>query len=116
MLNEKDAKGGLVIYVSDSESWMDTDPDDTAWGRSRHNATSMMVAWQAFQKRNKGAKLVCIDLVPNTTRQAVGENVLNVGGFSDAVFDVIAAFVKSDGKAEQWVAQIEALSLTGQVE
>lgn len=35
--------------------------------------------------------------------------VLNIGGFSDAVFDVVAAFLRND--AERFVSEIEAIEL-----
>ena len=54
-----------------------------------------MNQWAAFKARNPNAKLVCIDLQPYATTQAAErEDVLNIGGFSDHVFDVIAEFAK----------------------
>jgi 60 kDa SS-A/Ro ribonucleoprotein len=54
--------------------------------------------------------LICIDLQPNQTTQAPErDDILNIGGFSDAVFDVIAAFLTSD--AGRFVAEVEAVSL-----
>ena len=45
---------------------------------------------QAAQPRRE---LVCIDLQPNTNSQAPErKDILNIGGFSDSVFDLIAAF------------------------
>ncbi len=60
------------------------------------------------------AKLVCIDLQPYQTVQAVdtGRNdVLNIGGFSDQVFDLIAEFAKGTLGSDQWVGVIENVSL-----
>ena len=55
-------------------------------------------------------KLVCIDLQPYTTTQAPDRSdILNVGGFSDAVFSVVAAFLSED--AGRFVAEVEAVSL-----
>jgi 60 kDa SS-A/Ro ribonucleoprotein len=57
-----------------------------------------------------GPKLICIDLQPNQTTQAPERSdILNVGGFSDAVFEVMSAFLSSD--AGQFVAEIEAIEL-----
>ena len=51
--------------------------------------------------------MVCIDLTPNIHKQAIDrEDILNVGGFSDAVFDIVAQFVSSDGPAH-WADLIE---------
>ncbi|MFN9977234.1 MAG: TROVE domain-containing protein, partial [Phycisphaerae bacterium] len=55
-------------------------------------------------------KLICIDLQPNTTTQAPERSdILNIGGFSDAVFNVIAAFLAGD--ANRFVAEVESANL-----
>ena len=57
-----------------------------------------------------GPKLICIDLQPNHTTQAPERSdILNVGGFSDAVFEVMSAFLTSD--AGRFVAEIEEIEL-----
>jgi 60 kDa SS-A/Ro ribonucleoprotein len=38
--------------------------------------------------------------------------VLNVGGFSDSVFDVISLFAKGELGADRWISQIKGVSLT----
>ena len=59
---------------------------------------------------NQRPKLVCIDLQAYTTTQAPErEDILNVGGFSDAVFSVVAAFLSGD--AGRFVAEVEAVEL-----
>ena len=77
-----------------------------------------MTAWQEFVKNqvrlqpadDAGPKLVCIDLQPYTTTQAPDRSdILNIGGFSDAVFNVVASFV--GGSARRFVAEIEAIEL-----
>jgi 60 kDa SS-A/Ro ribonucleoprotein len=53
--------------------------------------------------RNRAAKLVCVDIQPHGTTQASGRaDVLNVGGFSDAVFETIARFAR--GETSDWVS------------
>ena len=53
-----------------------------------------------------GPKLVCIDLQPyGTTLASDRSDILNVGGFSDAVFSVVAAFLADD--AGRFVAEVE---------
>jgi 60 kDa SS-A/Ro ribonucleoprotein len=102
LLNREESRANLVIYVSDNESWAD---------RSRGGGTGLAHEWAQFKRRNPKAKLVCIDLAPNTTSQVEsGFDRLNVGGFSDAVFDVIRNFV-SHGSADHWVAEIERIAL-----
>lgn len=57
-----------------------------------------------------GPKLVGIDLQPYTTSQAPDRgDVLNIGGFSDAVFGVVASFLAGD--AGRFVAEVETVDL-----
>ena len=52
--------------------------------------------------RNPGAKLVCLDIQPNASSQAPERaDVMNIGGFSDSVFEVIAAFADGTLRADQ---------------
>ncbi len=72
-----------MLIVSDNESWHDT---------QRNAATATMREWAKLSARNPRAKLICIDLQPYLTGQTkAGAGILHVGGFSDAVFDLIAA-------------------------
>jgi 60 kDa SS-A/Ro ribonucleoprotein len=103
MLNRRKAIGELVVFVSDNESWVDA-------GRGRGTAT--MQEWAVFKSRNPRAKLVCIDLQPYATTQAAEtgrDDVLNIGGFSDHVFDVIAEFAKGTLGTGHWVGVIDAM-------
>lgn len=102
-LNWRRAKGDLVIFVSDNESWV-----DARAGRG----TATMAEWEAFKQRNPNAKLVCIDLQPyGTTQAAERDDILNVGGFSDAVFELVATFAKGGLDAQHWVQAIEKTQL-----
>ena len=50
-----------------------------------------------FRQRNPKARLVCLDIQPNRTTQAAErEDILNIGGFSDQVFEVISAFASGE--------------------
>lgn len=99
MLNREEAAADLVIYVSDNESWADP---------RAHRGTAMMNEWESFRSRNPRARLVCLDLVPNTTTQAPDRSdILNIGGFSDAVFDLLAAFAAGDNGTETFLREIE---------
>ena len=107
-LNDRKAKGDLVIYVSDNESWMDT----LRAGWNRTAPTETMKHWAVFKQRNARARLVCLDIQPYATTQAQERaDILNVGGFSDQVFDVIAEFAEGQLNANHWVGVIEAVSL-----
>jgi 60 kDa SS-A/Ro ribonucleoprotein len=71
-----------------------------------------MFEWSRFRMRNPGARMVCIDLQPyGTTQAAEREDILNVGGFSDRVFDLIADFAAGRLDADHWVGVIEAVPL-----
>jgi len=71
-----------------------------------------MSEWRQLKARNRDAKLVLIDLQPYATTQAPeAEDVLNVGGFSDAVFELVAAFTKNEMSPAHWVGEIEKIEL-----
>ena len=92
-----------MIYVSDNESWIDA--------RSARG-TATMAEWAAFQARSPGARLACIDLQPNGTTQAPDrKDILNIGGFSDQVFEVLSSFAGGSFGAGHWVRAIEEVSL-----
>ena len=106
-LNRRKAQADLVIYVSDNESWVDSAPRQR---QSRGTAT--LQQWERFKKRSPGAKLVCVDIQPYVTTQAhERQDVLNVGGFSDAVFTVIADFVADRLRPDHWVGVIDETDL-----
>ncbi len=103
LLNERKANADLVLFVSDNESWVDQ-------GRGR--GTALLAEWSEFRQRNPKARLVCLDVQPNQTTQAVERaDILNIGGFSDQVFEVIAAFASGQLEADYWIARIEALEV-----
>jgi 60 kDa SS-A/Ro ribonucleoprotein len=96
------------VLISDNESWI---------GTGRGGATGVMTEWQHFVKTQVhlqgetiGPRLVCIDLQPNRTTQAPERSdILNVGGFSDAVFSVVASFLGAG--PSRFVAEVEAVEL-----
>jgi 60 kDa SS-A/Ro ribonucleoprotein len=94
LLNAERATVDLVLIVSDNQSWVDA---------TRSGASATMIEWDKLVRRNPTAKLVCVDIQPHGTTQASGRpEILNVGGFSDAVFDTIARF--ASGGARDWVS------------
>ena len=102
-LNARKAKGDLVVIVSDNQSWV-----DAAGARG----TATLREWNAFRARNRQARLVLIDLQPDATTQATErEDILNVGGFSDRVFDVVAEFAAGRLHSDHWVGLIESVAL-----
>jgi 60 kDa SS-A/Ro ribonucleoprotein len=71
-----------------------------------------MKQWNEFKARNRDAKLVCIDIQPNATTQATERaDILNVAGFSDQVFNLIAEFAGGNLTAEHWVGVIEKVEI-----
>ena len=103
-LNAARVAPDLVIFVSDNQSWVD--------GRQGGQATAMMAEWARLKARNRAAKLVCIDIQPHATTQAAErDDVLNIGGFSDQVFDQIAAFATGRMGPDHWVGEIRAVEL-----
>jgi 60 kDa SS-A/Ro ribonucleoprotein len=108
LLNRRKAQGDLVIYVSDNESWIDA-PNYGCFGGG---ATETMKQWAEFKRRNPQARMVCIDIQPYGTVQArEREDILNVGGFSDQVFDLVAEFAAGRLSDDHWVGVIEAIEL-----
>jgi 60 kDa SS-A/Ro ribonucleoprotein len=101
LLNAQKAPVDLLVIVSDNESWVDA---------TRGGATATMREWDVLKRRNPGAKLVCVDVQPYGTTQATGRaDILNVGGFSDAVFDTIARFAA--GETRDWVGIIKQVEV-----
>ncbi len=99
------AKVDLVVIVSDNESWPDAP-------RYQAQGTGLMQAWGRLKVLNPRAKLVALDIQPNATTQArERDDVLNIGGFSDQVFEVIAGFAQGRYSAARWVDAITAIDL-----
>jgi 60 kDa SS-A/Ro ribonucleoprotein len=100
------------VLVSDNESWVTR---QRAFASGAGGATGVMTEWQTFvanQQRLgvRSPKLVCIDIQPYVTTQAPErDDILNIGGFSDAVFQVVASFLNGD--AGRFVAEVEAVEL-----
>jgi len=92
--------------ASDNESW---------GGAGRYGSTGVMTEWQKFvaNQRRLGVaspKLVCIDIRPDGSTQAPERaEILNVGDFSDAVFQLVASYLAD--AAARFVAEVEAIEL-----
>jgi 60 kDa SS-A/Ro ribonucleoprotein len=107
-LNERKANINAIVYISDNESWKDAGYYGGYHGRQTN--TTLSAEWDKAKNRCPDAKMISIDITPNDTTQ-VNDRVdaLNVGGFSDDVFDVAANFLTGSG--QHWVDQIKATSL-----
>ncbi len=108
-LNTISATGDLVIYVSDNESWLDS----PQYGRYNGSpATETMRQWNVFKQRSPDAKMVCIDIQPYGSTQAKERpDIVNVGGFSDQVFNLIAEVASGVTAENHWVKTIENIEL-----
>jgi 60 kDa SS-A/Ro ribonucleoprotein len=102
-LNKRRERADLVLLVSDNESWVDA---------RRSVASAVMQEWAKFRQANPAARLVCLDIQPYATTQAPErEDILNIGGFSDAVFTLIDQFAKGKMQTGHWVGVIESQQL-----
>ena len=103
-LNRIGKQADMVIFISDNQSWLDSNYSS---GR-----TATIREWDYFRKYNPQAKLACIDIQPYGSAQARGSHgILNIGGFSDAVFKVLSAFASNQLTPGYWVQQIEKTPL-----
>jgi 60 kDa SS-A/Ro ribonucleoprotein len=103
LLADERTEVDLVVFISDNQSWMDARPNG--------QATAMMTEWARIKRHYPAARLVCLDIQPYVTTLAkTGPEVLNIGGFSDAVFTTISAFAAGKG-GDHWVKAIEAIDL-----
>lgn len=102
LLNRTASACDTVVLVSDNQSWVDT----------ASGATAAMREWEVLRQRNRTARLACIDLQPyGTVQVAPRDDVLHVGGFSDAVFDLLASFASGQMGSGQWMREIEEVKL-----
>ena len=116
-LREANAKYGQrkfagCVLVSDIESWV---YGNRAFAYGACGSTGVMTEWQTFVANQKrlgvtAPKLVCIDIQSYGTTQAPErDDILNIGGFSDAVFHVVASYLS--GEAARFVAEVESVEL-----
>ena len=71
-----------------------------------------MRQWQEIRRRSPKARLVCLDIQPNTHTQAKGRpEILNIGGFSDQVFKIVARFANGTLGADELVGEIKGITL-----
>ena len=97
----------LIIMVSDNESWY----DPSGQRRRYYQTTGVQESWQRIRHRNPKAKMVCIDIqVTDNTQALDGHGVMNIGGFSDTIWETISRFVSGEGP-QTWVDEIKSISL-----
>ncbi|WP_140917827.1 vWA domain-containing protein [Limnobaculum xujianqingii] len=105
-LNAKGIRADVVLLVSDNESW-------GSINRQGSGATETMRQWEMFKRFNPSARLICLDIQPYATTQAwEREDILNIGGFSDTVFQMISAFSQGQMQSEHWLGEIDKVTLS----
>jgi len=115
-LSDQTAKARFqIVLVSDNESWV---YGGRAHAYGARGATGVRTEWNAFVQNQAqlagreaaAPKLVCIDLQPYATTQAPErDDILNIGGISDAVFNIVASFLAAD--AGRFVREVESVEL-----
>lgn len=104
-LTRPDILPDVAVLISDNQSWIDTCDYQQRTGALTH--------WLKIKRANKSAKLICIDLQTNATTQVKGEGVLNIGGFSDAVFEAMANFASNQLLTDpDWAATVNEVVLS----
>ena len=104
---EKGLRFDTFVLISDNESWVDT---RNRW--NMENGVRLHAAWQETKKRLPKARMINIDLTPNTSTQVKERpDILQVGGFSDAVFDVMAAFHRGGNSLDFWASELDKIEV-----
>lgn len=99
LANRQNVKAKTVIHVSDNMSWA-----GGQWGTAYE--------WVKFKYNNPGAKLVNIDIQPYASGQLPdNKDIMNIGGFSDAIWPAIAGFVNNKNGGDFVSTIDEAVSL-----
>lgn len=110
-LNKTKKMGNLIVVVSDCETWV----DDSRYGRGigyRGAGTTFAQAFAEYKSRNPKAKLVTINLQAGQTTQVQSTpDVLNIGSFSDSIWEIIKNFVEGVPSADYWVDVIGKVQL-----
>ncbi|MFT6238412.1 MAG: 60 kDa SS-A/Ro ribonucleoprotein [Akkermansiaceae bacterium] len=107
-LNKHRRKADFIFFVSDNESWIDS-PN---YGWCGGGKTQTMKEWQQIQQRSPKAKMVCLDIQPNSSSQAIErDDIMNIGGFSDQVFEVVSRFTKNELSNDHLVGEIKKIEI-----
>lgn len=95
----------VYICVSDNESWVEG-------SRHSYGSTGVAAEWATIRARCPNAKMININLAVEDTVQILdAKGIMNVGGFSEAIFDVIKTWVENGCAVDGWVKQIEEIDV-----
>lgn len=112
-LNKKKYSADALVIISDNQSWADYYTDYLALvidSQYYPGSTAAATEWKKFKGRNPQSKLVLIDLTPNMTTQLKTEkDVLNIGGFSDSVFNLLGMFLTGQNSSEVLLDKIHSV-------
>ena len=105
LINKNKEHVDIYICASDNESWVVA--DGGRWG-----STGVANEWEIIRKRCPKAKMININLAVEDTVQIRDDvGIINIGGFSEAIFDVIKLWTEDGCGADGWVKQIEDISI-----
>lgn len=95
-----------IWYIGDNATWMDsTGAGMMGWT----SGTQMQAQLAVYRKRVPNVRTVYINLQPYGTAPATGDDVLNIGGFADTVFQTAATFAREGKGPEVWIRRIESI-------
>lgn len=101
--NANKINADIMLVISDNEA-------NVSGYNSRTTALSQQ--WEIFKQNNPFAKMVCINISPNIHAQIQQQkDVLNVGGFNDAVFEVMENFLEVGSEQDSWAKQVDDIQL-----
>lgn len=107
-LNKHRRPVDFVFFVSDNESWIDS----PHYGWCGGGKTQTMKEWQQIKHRSPKARMACLDIQPNSSSQAIErDDIMNIGGFSDQVFDIVSRFAKGELGHEHFVSEIKRIEI-----
>lgn len=117
LLTHLEEKVDLIIYISDNESWVETVHRYNSGNGSflqYSKGSQTMIEFENYKaKFNPNCKMVNIDLRPNMSSQTCdGKEILNIGGFSDSIFQIIDLFMKDQLTPGHWVDEINKVNLS----
>lgn len=93
-----------IIMISDNESWAGVKANGWRTGTFQYLLD--------IKKKNPNVRMVNLDIAPNTSMQTPFDaSILNIGGFSDSVFQIMALFFKSANKDDFWISEIQSVEI-----
>lgn len=106
LIQDKYPDADLVVFVSDNESWSQYGHQS----RFQSSGTALSTQWASYRRKNASAKMVLLDVTPTMDSQNYTQDrVLNIAGFSDAVFAALDGFLMHDANGEgYWEGVIHA--------